>query len=119
VGLAGSGGLEVLLQSGFVVADGSAEGVAGLQGNVQIGHGRRDDVLVDKGAGGGKATIEIKRCDDGFQGVGEDGWFLAATALLFSAAEEEMVSEVDAGGYFSEMAAADERGAEAGKLAFA
>jgi len=30
VGLAGSGGLEVFLESGFVVADGSAEGVAGL-----------------------------------------------------------------------------------------
>ncbi len=32
VGLAGAGGLEVLLQGGFVVADGSAEGVAGLRG---------------------------------------------------------------------------------------
>jgi len=86
---------------------------------VQIGHGGRDDVLVDESARGGKATIEIKRCDDGFDGVGEDRGLLAATALLFSAAEQEMGAEVDAGGYFSEMTAADERGAKAGKLTFA
>ena len=40
VGLAGAGGLEMLLQGGFVIADGSAEGVAGLQGEVEIGEGR-------------------------------------------------------------------------------
>ena len=32
VGLTGAGGLEMFLQRGFVVADGSAEGVAALQG---------------------------------------------------------------------------------------
>jgi hypothetical protein len=86
VGLAGSGGLEALLKGGFVVADGSAEGVAGLQGEVEIGEGGVDDVLFDEGAGGGKATIEIDGGDESFEGVGEDGGLFAATALLFAAA---------------------------------
>ena len=119
VRLAGSGGLEALLEGGFVVADGSAEGVAGLQGEVEVGHGGGDDVLLDEGAGGGEAAVEIDGGDEGFEGVGEDCGLFAATALLFSATEEEVGAEVDAGGYFSEMAAADERGAETGELALA
>jgi hypothetical protein len=119
VGLASTGGLEAFLQGGFVVADGSAEGVAGLQGEVKVGHGGVDNVLFDECAGGGEATVEIEGGDDGFEGVGEDCGFFAATALLFSAAEEEMSAEVDAGGDLSEMAAADERGAETGEFALA
>jgi hypothetical protein len=65
-----SGGLEALLEGGFVVADGSAERVAGLQGEVEIGHGGVDDVLLDEVAGSGEATVEIESSDDSFEGVG-------------------------------------------------
>lgn len=101
VGLAGASGLEVLLEGGFVVADGSAEGAAGAHGEMEGGHSGVEDVLFDEGAGGREATVEIEGGDDGFEGVGEDGGLFAATALLFSAAEEETGSEVDAGGDLS------------------
>ena len=119
VGLAGAGGLEVLLQGGFVVADGSAEGVAALHGEVKIGEGGLDDVLFDEGAGGGEAAVEVEGGDDGFEGVGEKRGLSAASALLFAAAEEEVRAEVDAGGDLAEMTAADEGGAEAGEFALA
>src|SRR5260370_914761 len=51
VWLAGSGGLEGFLEGGFVVADGSAEGVAALHGGVKRGAGGRDGVLFGEGAG--------------------------------------------------------------------
>jgi hypothetical protein len=76
-------------------------------------------VLFDEGTGGGETTIEIESCDDGFESVGEDCGLFAATALLLSATEEEKCAKVDAGCDLSQMAAADERGAEAGELAFA
>jgi len=118
VGLAGTAGLEMFLKSGFVVADGPREGVAGLQGEVEIGEGRLDDMSLDEGAGGVEAAIEIEGGDDGFEGIGEQGWLFAAATLLFSAAEEKEVSQADAGGYMAEVVAADERGAETGELSF-
>ena len=89
VGLAGSGGLEMLLQGGFVVADGSAEGVAGLHGDVEVGECGLDDVFFDEGTGGFEAAVEIERGDDGFEGVGEEGGLSSAATLLFAAAETE------------------------------
>ena len=93
--------------------------MSGLQGEVEIGQGGLDDVLFDEGAGGVESAVEVEGGDDGFEGVGEQGGLLAAAALLFSAAEAEVSAEVDAGGDFAEMTAADEGGAEAGELAFA
>jgi hypothetical protein len=119
VGLTEAGGLEVLLEGGFVVADGSAEGGAGFESEVEAGQRGLDDVLVDEGAGGVEAAIEIERGDDGFEGVGEERGFTAASALLFSAAEKKKRAELDAGGDLAEMAAADQGGAETGELAFA
>ena len=119
VGLSGAGGLEVLLQGGFVVADGSAEGVAGLHGEVKIGQGGLDDVLFDEGAGGVEAAVEIEGGDDGFKGVGEKCGLPAAAALFFAAAEAEERAEVDASGDLAEMTAADERGAETSQFALA
>ena len=87
LGLAGSGGLEMLLQGGFVVADGSAEGVSGLQGEMEIGEGGLDDVFFDESASGVEAAVEIEGGDDGFEGVGEKSGFPAAAALFFAAAE--------------------------------
>ena len=89
LGLAGAGGLQMLLQRGFVVADGSAEGVAGLQRKVEIGQGGLDDLLFDEGAGGVESAVEIERGDDGFEGVGEQRRLFPAAALLFSAAEPQ------------------------------
>ncbi len=108
MGLAGTGGLEMLLQRGFMVADGAAEGVAVLHGEVKVGERRLDDVLFDEGAGGGETTVEIEGGDDGFKGVGEEGGLFAAAALFFAAAEAEERTEVDAGSYFAEMATADQ-----------
>ncbi len=119
VGLAKAGGLEMLLQGGFVVADGSAEGAGALQGEVKVGQGGLDDVFFDEGACGGEAAVEIEGGDDRFEGVGEESGLFAASALLFAPAEEEERTEVDAGGDLAEVAAADERGAEAGELALA
>jgi hypothetical protein len=119
LGLAGSDGLEVFLEGGFVVAYGSAEGVAAVEGGVKIGQGGFNDLLLDKAAGGGEATVQVEGGDDGFEGVGEHGWFAAATALLFAAAEEDVVAEADAEGDAAEMTAADEGGTEAGELALA
>src|SRR5580704_13246790 len=119
VGLAGASGLEVLLQSGFVVADGSAEGVARLESEVKIGEGGLDDVLFDEGAGDIEAAVEIEGGDDGFEGIGEESGLSATTALFFASAEEEERAEVDARGYLSEMTAANERGAETGEFALA
>ncbi len=119
VGLAGARGLEMLLQGGFVVADGSAEGVASLHGEVKIGEGGLDDVSFDEGASGVEAAVEIEGGDDGFKGVGEKRGLSAAAALFFAAAEAEERAEVDAGGDLAEVAAADERGAEASQFALA
>ena len=119
VGLAGAGGLKVLLESGFVVADGAAEGFAAVKGEVEVGKGRFDDVLFDEGAGGREATIEIEGGDDGFESVGEERGLFAAAALLFAAAEEEERAEVDAGAYFAKVAATDEGGAETGEFPLA
>jgi hypothetical protein len=118
VGLAGTAGLEMFLKGGFVIANGSREGVAGLQGEVEIGKGGLDDMPLDEGAGGGEAAVKIERGDDGFEGVSEQGWLLAAATLLFSATEEKEVSQADAGGHIAEVVAADERGAEAGEFSF-
>ena len=119
VRLAGAGGLEMLLQRGFVIADGSAEGVAALHGEVKIRQGGLDDVLFDEGAGGVETAIEVEGCDDGFEGVGEECGLAAAAALFFAATEAEERAEVDASGDLAEVAAADEGGAEAGQFAFA
>src|SRR5438067_4790328 len=119
MGLAGAGRLQVLLQRGFVVADGSAEGVAALHGEVKMGQSGFDDVLFDEGAGGVEATIEVEGGDDGFEGVGEKGGLAAATALFFAATETEERAEIDAGGDLAEVAAADEGGAKTGQFALA
>ena len=119
LGLAGSGGLEVLLEGGLVVADGSAEGLGGCQGAVKIGQRGLDDVVFDEGAGGVESAVEVESGDDGFEGVGEESGLLAASALLFSAAEAKVRPKVDALGDVAEMTAADEGGAEAGQLALA
>ena len=76
-------------------------------------------MLFDEGAGGVEAAVEIEGGDDGFEGVGEKSGLSAAAALLFAAAEAKERAEVDAGGDLAEMAAADERGAEAGEFALA
>jgi hypothetical protein len=119
VGLAGSCGLEVLLQGGFVVADSSAEGVPGLEGEVKIGKGGLDDVLFDEGARHGQTTVEVESGDDRFEGVGEESGLSAAAALLFTATEKKERAEVDARGDLAKMTTADERGAETGEFAFA
>ncbi len=86
---------------------------------MEIGQGGLDDVFFDEGAGGVEAAVEVEGGDDGFEGVGEQGGLSAASALLFAAAEAQERAEVDAGGDFAEMAAADEGGAEAGEFALA
>ncbi len=118
-GLAGSAGLEELLQSGLVVADGSAERAAGLESVVKGGERWLDDVAGDEGLGGGHAGVEIKGGDDRLDGVSEEGGFLAAAAGLFSATETEQGAELHAGGGFGEGSATDERGAETGEFALA
>jgi len=119
VGLAGSVGLEVLLQGGFVIADGAAEGVAALQGKVEIGKSRFNDVFFDEGAGGIESAVEVEGGDDSFQGVGEKSWLSAAPTLLFAAAKKEQRAEVDSRGYLTKVASADERRAETGQFALA
>jgi hypothetical protein len=114
-----SGGLEVFLESGLVIADGSGEGVAGAEGSVELRDGGLDDVALDEGACSVESAVEVEGGDDGFEGIGEEGGLLAASALLFSAAETEQGSEVDAFGDTAEVTAADERGSQAGELAFA
>ena len=98
LGLASADGLEVLLEGGFVVADRSAERVAGFEGGVEIGQSGFDDLFFDEAAGGGESTVEVEGGDDGFEGVGQDGGLAAATALFLAAAEEDVVAEADAEG---------------------
>ena len=119
LGLAGSGGLEMLLKGGFVVSDGSAEGVAGVKGCVEIRECGLDDLFLDEAAGGGESAVEVEGGDDGFERVGEDGGFAASSAVLFATAEEDVVAEADAEGDVAEVTAADDGGAEAGELALA
>ena len=119
VGLASSGGLEVFLKSGFVVADRPAEGVARLKGEMKIGKRRLDNMFFDEGAGGDESTIEVERGDDSLEGIGEKSGFSAATALFFTATETKERAEVDASGNLAEMTATDERGTEACEFTFA
>ncbi len=90
MGLTGAGGLKMLLQRGFVIADGSAEGFASLEGDVEAGKSRLDDVLFDEGAGDVESAVEIERGDDGFESVGEKGRLFAASALLFARRGEDV-----------------------------
>jgi hypothetical protein len=117
--LPGACSLKMLLQGGFVVADGSREGVACLQGDVQLRDRRLDDVLFNEVAGGGKSSIEVECGDDGFDGVGEQCGFFSAAALLFTSSEAQEISNADAGGNTAKMTTTDERGAEASEFAFA
>jgi hypothetical protein len=119
LGLAGSGGLEVLLECGLVVADGSGEGVSRREGSMEVGDGGLDDVALDEGAGGFETAVDVQSGYDGFEGVGEESGLLAATALFFAAAEAEHGTEADALGDAAEVTAADEGGAEAGEFALA
>jgi len=119
LGLASTDGLEVLLKSGFVVADGSAEGVVGLECGVEIRKGGLDDLLFDEAASGGEASVEVEGGDDGFECVGEDGGLATAFAVLFAAAEQDVVAEADAESDVAEVTTADDGGAEAGEFALA
>jgi hypothetical protein len=119
VGLPGAGGLEMLLEGGFVVADGTAEGFAGLQCEVKIGEGWLDDVFFDEGAGRGETAVEVESSDDGFERVGKKSRLSAAAALFFPAAKKKERAEIDASCDFAEMVAADERGTEASEFTFA
>jgi hypothetical protein len=118
-GLADPGGLQVFLEGGLVVADGPAEGIAGLESDVEARDCGLDDVFVDEGAGGVESAVEVERGYDGFESVSEESGLFAAAALLFAAAQTEMRAEADGSGDFAEMTAADERGTEASEFAFA
>jgi hypothetical protein len=107
----------MLLEGGFVVADGSAEGVAAVECGVEIGEGGLDDLSIDEAARGGESAVEVEGGDDGFEGVGEDSGLAAASAVLFATAEEDVIAEADAKGDVAEVTAADDGGAEAGELA--
>jgi hypothetical protein len=117
--LADSSGLEVFLEGGLVIANGSGEGVTGAEGAVQIGKRGLDDVVFDEGSGGVESAVEVEGGDDGFDGVGEESWLVAASALLFAAAEAKECPKADALADVSEVPAADEGGAEAGQLSLA
>ena len=67
-----------------------------MHGEVEVGQGGLDDVFFDEGARGSEAAVEIEGGDDSFEGVGQERGFFAASALLFTAAEEEERAEVDA-----------------------
>jgi hypothetical protein len=116
LGLAGSDGLEVFLEGGLVVADGSAEGIVGVQGGLEIRERGLDDLFFYEAACGGEAAVEVEGGDDGFEGVGEDGGFAAASAVLLTTAEADVVAEADAEGDVAEVTAADDGSAEAGEF---
>ncbi len=115
-GLAGAGGLHVLLEGGFGIDERLCGGV---ECGVEAREGRLDEMLLDELLGGFGACVEIESCGDGFERVGEKRGLAAAAGLLLTFAEEEIFSEVEAGGDFGERLAADECGAKAGELAFA
>ena len=117
--LACSGGLEMLLEGGLVVADGPGEGVACGEGAVEVGDGGLDNVALDEGARGVEPAVEVERGDDGLESVGEECRLLATTALLFATAEAKQGSKADALGNVAEVAAADEGGAKACEFALA
>ena len=78
-----------------MVADGSGEGVFGVEGGLEAGERRVDDVAADEGAGRFETAIEIEGGDDGFECIGEDGGLLTATAEVFAAAEAKEGAEAD------------------------
>jgi hypothetical protein len=119
LGLTGAYGLEVLLESGFVVTDGSGEGIAVVESGLEGWQGGLDDLLLDEAASGGEATVQVEGGDNGFYGVGKEGWLAAASTGLFAAAEADVVAEADPGGDVAEVAGGDDGGAEPGELAFA
>lgn len=114
-GLAVVAGLEQFLKGGFGVADGfcSAHLVA------ECGRSGLENFPQDEAAGGPEATVEVKSCHDSFDAICEQGGFFASAAALFTASEEHVFAEVEARGDLAKVLAADEFGAEAGKLAFA
>jgi hypothetical protein len=109
----------MLLEGGFVVANGAAEGFAALESEMEVGESGLDDVFFDEGPGGVEASVEIEGGDDGFESVRQERGFFAAAGLFFATPEAQEGAEIDAGGYLAEMTAADERGAEAGEFALA
>jgi hypothetical protein len=115
--LSKAGSLEMFLKGRFVVADGSREGIARLHGEVKVGQGWLDDVLIDKSAGGFETTVEVESGNNGFECVGEDGGLGAASALFFAAAKAEETAKINAEGDLSEMAATDKRGTETREFA--
>ncbi len=119
LGLTGADGLKMLLEGGLVVADGSGEGVAIVEGGLERGQSGLDDFFFNEAASGGEAAVEIEGGDDGFERIGEERGLAAASAGFFTAAETDVVAEADSGGDVAEVAGGDYGGAEAGELAFA
>ena len=109
----GAGGLQLLLERGFIVS----QGVAGTQLAGELLDGFADDQPADKIPDGFQAAVEEEGADDGLDRIGEDGAFAAESGAVLAAAEAEVIAEADGGGHFCHVLAADQLGAHTGQFA--
>ncbi len=113
-GGSGAGGLQLLLERGFVVS----QCVTGAQLAGQLLDGLSHDKTVHKGPSGLKAAVEKEGADDGLDRIGEDGAFAAKAAAIFATAEAQVITEPDGRSNLGHMLTADQLGTDAGQFAF-
>jgi len=114
LGRGGALGLQHLLQRGLVIA----HAVSTTEALVEALGSGIDHGALDESARAFESRIEIECSDHGFKAVGEQHRFTATAVALFSAAEAEMVTEMDRLCDIAKMPAADQRGTQTGEIAF-
>src|SRR5581483_2879476 len=108
--LGSSGGMNRFLEGGLVI--GAETGPGGSSGNfVELGS---ENGLENELTRCVHTAIEIKGGQNGFQGVHEQGGFVAAPAFFFSPAEAKKASEIELLRHLDEVALADQVGAQLG-----
>jgi len=97
------------LEAGFEIAE--------FTGGILCG-GDGHDYTVDNASGLVETAVEVDSSENGFDCVGEEGAFLAATGEFFAASELEAVAEVDGAGDADEMGGGDDAGLVDAEVAF-
>ena len=105
--------LHCLLQGRFEVGDGKR--AAALLHALQL---RRDHIAQYKFAGYLQPAVEIDSCQDRFQGIDQQSGFATSAALFFSAAQPQVVAQLQLLCYLDEVPFADQMGSQFGKLPF-
>src|SRR5579884_3557102 len=107
--------LQILLQGGLMVSNRPPL----QQFSLQFSNVWPNGVALHEGTGCFQSGIKIKRCDNRFHTVGQQGAFFSAAAPLFAFAHAHVSAETNSGPNLPEMFSANERGAQSRQFSLA